>query len=92
MNNIPDKIKAEYNLCNKAIDGHMYVEVRKLIYGLPQSGLLSNELLKQQLGKHDYYQSKLVPGLWKHKTWSIQFTLVVNYFGVKYRQKQDVDT
>ncbi len=26
----------------------------------------------------------MVPGLWKHDTWPIQFTLVVNDFGVKY--------
>ena len=87
MNDIPDKIKAEYNLHNKAIDGQVYVKVHKIIYGLPQSGLLSNELLKKRLEKHDYYQSKLVPGLWKHKTRSIQFTLVLDDFGVEYQQK-----
>ena len=35
MNDIPDEIKAKYKLHNKAIDGHVYVEVRKTIYGLP---------------------------------------------------------
>ena len=90
MNDIPDEIKAEYKLHNKDIDGHVYVEVRKTIYGLPQSGLLSNELLEKRLGAHGIYQSKLVPGLWKHLTRSIQFTLVVDDFGVKYQSKQDV--
>ena len=42
MNDIPDEIKAKYKLHAKAIDGHVYVEVRKTIYGLSQSGLLSN--------------------------------------------------
>ena len=54
------------------------------MYRLPQSGLLVNELLEKQLNKHGYRQSKLVPGLWKHNTWPVQFTLVVDNFGVKY--------
>ncbi len=35
-----------------------------------------------------YQQSKLVPGLWKHDARPIQFTLVVNDFGVKYFSKE----
>ena len=31
-----------------------------------------------------YFQSKLVPGLWHHKTRPIQFTILVDDFGVKY--------
>ena len=58
------------------------------MYGLPQSGLLANELLKKSLNKHRYRQSKLVPGLWQHDTWPIQFTLVVDNFGVKYIGKE----
>jgi hypothetical protein len=40
------------------------------------------------LNKHGYQQSKLVPGLWKHDTRPIQFTLVVDNFGVKYIGKE----
>jgi len=54
------------------------------MYGLPQSGLLANKLLKKRLNKHGYRQNKLVPGLWKHNTWPIQFTLDMDDFGVKY--------
>ena len=53
------------------------------MYGLPQAGLLANELLKQRLNKHRYFQSNLVPGLWKHITRPMSFTLVVDDFGVK---------
>jgi len=49
-----------------------------------QAGLLANKLLEKHLNKHGYRQSKLVPGLWKHDTRPIQFTLVVDNFGVKY--------
>jgi hypothetical protein len=33
----------------------------------------------------------MVPGLWKHDTRPIQFTLVVDNFGVKYTRKEDVE-
>ncbi len=32
-----------------------------------------------------------MPGLWKHDTRPIQFTLVVDHFGVKYTQQEDVE-
>ena len=54
------------------------------MYGLQQSGLLSNEILEKRLNKRGYQQSKLVPGIWKHDWRPIQFTLVVDYFVVKY--------
>ena len=58
------------------------------MYSLPQSGLLASELLEKRLNKRGYQQSKLVPGFWKHKWQSIQFTLVVDDFGVKYMGKE----
>ena len=85
LTDIPDEIIREYNLDEKATkDGSIYIEANKGMYGLPQSGLLANELLEKRLNKHGYRQSKLVPGLWKHDTRPIQFTLVVDDFGVKY--------
>ncbi len=54
------------------------------MYGLLQAGLLVYELLEKRLNKHDYRQNKLVPGLWKHNWRPIQFTLVVDNFGLKY--------
>ena len=58
------------------------------MYGLPQSGLMSNELLEKRLNKCGYQQSKRVPGLCKHDWRPIQFTLVVDNFGVKYVGKE----
>ncbi len=58
------------------------------MYNLHQAGLLANKLLKKCLNKHGYQQSRLVPGLWKHNTKPIQFTLVVNDFGIKYVGKE----
>ena len=47
-------------------------------------GIIAKELLEKLLNKRGYQQSKLVPGLWKREWRPIQFTLVVDNFGVKY--------
>jgi hypothetical protein len=89
IDDIPNEIIVEYNLCDKVSnDGHIYVEIQKGMYGLPQAGILAQELLEKQLNEHDYSQSKVVPGLWTHKIRPISFTLVVNDFGVKYVGKE----
>ena len=81
---LPVEIILEYKLLDIATpDGSVYVEVRKGMYRLSQARELVNELLKKRLNKHGYYQSKIVPGLWTHKTRPISFTLVVDNFGVK---------
>ena len=54
------------------------------MYGLPQAGLFSNKLLEERLNKRGYRQSKLVPSFWTHDWITVQFTLVVDDFGVKY--------
>ena len=65
---IPDKIIKEYNLRDKVTAvGAVYTEENWGIHGLPQSGLLANQLLGKRINKRVYYQSKLVPGLWKQK-------------------------
>ena len=85
LSNIPTEIITEYRLDLLAEpDGTIYVLVRLGMYGLPQAGLLANELLEKRLNAHGYHQSKLVPGLWKHIWRPSQFTLVVDDFGIKY--------
>jgi hypothetical protein len=89
LNNIPDEVIKEYKLKEKATkNGNIYIKAKQGMYGLPQSGLLANELIKKHLNEHGYQQSKLVPGLWKHDTWPIQFTLVVDDFWVIYAGKE----
>lgn len=85
IKDIPDNVIQQYSLNEKVTpDGYVFGKVQKGMYGLPQAGLLAQELLEERLEKKDYYQSKLTPGLWSHQTRSIQFTLVVDDFGVKY--------
>ena len=59
------------------------------MYGLPQVGLLAQELLEKRLNEKGYRQSKYTPGLWKHDTQAIQFMLVVDDFGIKYVKKEN---
>ncbi len=48
ISDIPEEIINEYNLCNKVTEsGHVYIEANKGMYGLPQVGLIANELLKK---------------------------------------------
>jgi hypothetical protein len=92
IDDLPKEIINKYKLRERVNKmGMIYIEVTKGMYGLPQAGLLTNELLKQPLNKHGYSQSKLVPGLWKHVMRPILFTLVVDDFGVKYVGKEHVD-
>jgi hypothetical protein len=85
LSNIPEEIIQEYNLHEKATpDGWVYIWCTCSMYGLPQASSLGHDLLKQRLNAAGYHQSPIIPGLWKHNTRPIQFTLVVDDFGVKY--------
>jgi hypothetical protein len=46
---IPDEVIQNYTLTDKAVDGWVYLEVRKGMYGLKQAGLLANQLMQQRL-------------------------------------------
>ena len=74
----------QYDLHTHALNGFVYLEIRKAIYGLPQAGILANQLLRKRLRPHGYYEVAHTPGLWKHVTRPVQFTLTVDDFGVKY--------
>ena len=41
--------------------------------------------------KNGYHQSEIIPGLWKHESRPIMFTLVVDDFGVTYVNKEDAE-
>jgi hypothetical protein len=85
---IPQEIIDRYNLLPLVSDGHVYIEAQKGMYDLPQSVILANQLLARRLAIHGYHQTKFTPRLWRHVTRPIQFTLVVDDFGVKYVGKE----
>jgi hypothetical protein len=64
---IPDKIITKYNLQAISGAGWMYLEIRKGMYGLKQSGLLVHQLLQQRLAPYGYYPARHTPGLWLHR-------------------------
>jgi hypothetical protein len=67
-------------------------KVRRGMYGLPQAGRIANEqLLTKFLAPHGYAPVPITPGLWRHTTCDIAFTLVVNDFGVKYTKRADAE-
>ena len=89
LTDLPEDVIKHYDLQKKATPkGFMYVEIRKGMYGLPQAGLLAQELLERRLNENRFRQSTLTPGLWTHNSKPIQFTLVVDDFGIKYVGKE----
>jgi len=85
LSDMPEDVIEHYKLRKIATpDGFVYCEIQKGMYGLPQAGIIAQELLEERLAKHGYRQSKITPGLWTHETRPISFSLVVDDFGVKY--------
>ncbi|KAL7517916.1 hypothetical protein ACHAWF_000166 [Thalassiosira exigua] len=67
---IPQKIVDQYNLHDKIKNRH--------------AGILANKFLKENLAKDEYFELPHTPGLWKHESHPIAFSLVVGDFGIKY--------
>ena len=59
------------------------------MYGLPQAGIIAQQLLEKRLAKHGYYQSKIIPGFWKHNMKPLCLTLVVDNFAIKFTSRTD---
>ena len=86
---VPEEFKQLYNLHDKVYNGFIHMEVWQGIYGLPQADILANKLLKQRLANHGYFELPHTPGLFKHTSQPIQFTLVVDDFGIKYTEERN---
>jgi hypothetical protein len=74
----------KYDLNELAQDGKVYIKIQKGMHGLPQAGILANELVQRNLAKDGYRQTTHTHGLWTRDTLPISFSLVVHDFGVKY--------
>ena len=71
-----------YRLKENALNGYVYMEIRKCMYGLPQSGIFANKLLRERLALHGYFEQPHTPGLWKHVSHPVWFNLCVDDFGI----------
>ena len=88
---MPEDVIDPYKLKDIATpEGYIYFKIQKGMYGLPQAGIISQQLLEERLDKHGCLQSKVTPGLWSHNTRPISFTLVADNFGVKYVGEEHV--
>ncbi len=67
INDIPAEFIDKYSLADKARNGWIYFEIRQGCYGLPQSGILANNLLHSCLELEGYSEAASTPGLWHHK-------------------------
>jgi hypothetical protein len=54
LSRFPEEIVQKYNLNALAVDGWVYIEIRKGMYGLKQAGLLANQLLQTRLAPFRY--------------------------------------
>jgi hypothetical protein len=81
---IPDEVIEKYNLRSIAVDGWVYLEIRKGMSGLKQAGLLAKQLLQKRLEPYGYYPERHTPGPCLHKSRPIAFTLIGDDFAVKY--------
>ena len=65
-------------------NGHINGEKIKGLYGPPQASRTANDFITKKLSTHGYYQCRHTAFLWKHKQWTVIFSLVVDDFEFKY--------
>eukprot|EP00804_Cyclotella_cryptica_P006571 CCRYP_021176-RA/>CCRYP_021176-RA protein AED:0.48 eAED:0.43 QI:0/0/0/0.85/0/0/7/0/757 len=64
ITDIPQTFINKYYLFHHVHNDWVYFEIRQGIYGLPQSGILAQQILAERLAKKGYYQCQCTPGLW----------------------------
>jgi hypothetical protein len=68
LSSLPHETIEKYDLNDLAQDGKVYIEIQKVMYGLPQASILANELLQRNLAKDGYRTTTHTHGLWTHDT------------------------
>ncbi len=77
-NLIPEKVIDFYELESFFTNNAIYYSVHKTHYGLPQAGALSQQRLFRHLQQHGYTQILSSPSVFRNKSGSIRFALVVD--------------
>jgi hypothetical protein len=75
---LPQETIKKYDPIELSQDGKVYINIQKGMYGLPQEGILANELLQCNLAKDGYRPTTHTHGLCTHDTRPISFSLVVD--------------
>jgi hypothetical protein len=81
---LPQETIEKYDLNKLAQDGKVYIEIQKGMYGFPQAGILTNELLQRNITQDGYRPTTHIHGLWTDDSRPISFLLVVDDFRVRY--------
>ena len=87
---IPEEIIQQYNFRNLSHKGFVYIEIQKGVYGIPQAGKIANDKLNLHLSKFGYDPAPITTGIWRHQNLPLQFSLVVDDFGIKYECQEDI--
>ena len=67
LSNLLESVVKQYNLEAKSTkDCYVYVEIKQGMYGLPQEGLIAQEMIEKLLNKKSYKQSDITLGFWMH--------------------------
>jgi hypothetical protein len=82
--------RLKYRFDDFAVGDRALVRILKAIYGLPQAALLAQIQLTKHLASNGYILDKTVACLYHHVSRDISFTLVVDDFGIKYKQDADL--
>jgi len=56
ITDIPEEFIEEYKLAGTDRDGWIYFKIRRGCYGLPQAGILANDLLRSRILAEGYYE------------------------------------
>jgi hypothetical protein len=65
---LPQETIEKFDLIELSQDRKVYIEIQKGMYGLPQAGILANELLQRNLAKYGYRLKTHTNGFWTHDT------------------------
>ncbi len=91
LKHIPIDVQERYKIANMVHNGYVLMEISKGIYGLPQAGKLAQDRLVAHLAKNGYIQCVNTPCLFVHQTNGVAFTLVVDDFLIKYKDREAVN-
>ena len=74
----------EYDFHALVCNGYILCEICRGMYGFPQAGIIDYDQHVKILSPFGYAPTRYTPGLWRHKTCPISFSLCVDDFGIKY--------
>ena len=61
------------------------------MYALDQAGIIAHEAHNEHLKTYGYAPERITQVIWTHQDRDINSTLVVENFGIKYRNKMDAN-